>query len=172
VTHHEEEQTPFGAPPPDPELRRLDPLVGTWRTEDRTLDGVFGPSVSVRSEETFSWLEGGYFLVQTYETVFGDEPAQKGVNYWFYDSDRRRFHIIFFSNNGPYSRAGSEYDGGVEGGKLTMVGPARFQYDLDEDGKIKTNPDGTISVAWWAQDENGEWKPWMKNTFRRVTGSP
>jgi hypothetical protein len=81
VTDHDEEQTAFGAPPPDPELRRLDPLVGTWRSEDHTLDGVFGPGVPVSNEETFSWLEGGYFLVQTYRTVFGDEPAQTGVNY-------------------------------------------------------------------------------------------
>jgi Protein of unknown function (DUF1579) len=170
MTHHDQEQTAFGAPPPDPQLARLDPLVGTWRAQDHTLDSVSGPGVPVRSEETFSWLDGGYFLVQTYETVFGEEPAQKGVVYWFYDSDRKRFRTIFFSNNGPYSKAGSEYAGGVEGGKLTMVGPARFQYDLDQEGKIKTNPDGTISVAWWLRDENGEWKPWMSNTFIRVTG--
>jgi hypothetical protein len=43
----------------------------------------------VTSSETFSWLDGGYFLVQTYETEFGGEPAQKGVNYWSYDSEAR-----------------------------------------------------------------------------------
>jgi Protein of unknown function (DUF1579) len=172
MTHDEGERTAFGAPPPDPELRRFDPLVGTWRSEDHTLDGVYGPGVPVRNEETFSWLDGGYFLVQTYETVFGDEPAQRGVNYWFYDADRHGFRIIFFSNNGPYSKAGSQYAGAVEGDKLTMVGPARFQYDLDEDGKIRINPDGTVSVEWWAQDENGEWQPWMTNTFRRITDVP
>jgi hypothetical protein len=109
--------------------------------------------------------------VQTYETVFGDQPAQKGVNYWMYDSRHKEFRIIFFSNNGPYTESGSRYAGQVAGDKLTMVGPARFQYDLDEDGKIKTNPDGSISVAWWLRDENGEWKPWMNNTFTRVAGS-
>jgi hypothetical protein len=31
----------------------------------------------------FYWLDGDYFLVQTYETVFGEEPAQTGINYWF-----------------------------------------------------------------------------------------
>jgi hypothetical protein len=25
-------------PPPDPELRRLDPLVGTWKARDQTQD--------------------------------------------------------------------------------------------------------------------------------------
>jgi hypothetical protein len=45
------------------------------------------------------------------------------------------------------------------------VGPARFQYELDDDGKIKVAPDGTITVSWWLRDEGGEWQPWMTNTF-------
>jgi hypothetical protein len=78
VTRHDEKQTVFGALPPNPELKRLEPLVGTWKTEEHTRDSVLGPGVPVTSVERFSWLEGGYFLVHTYETVFGDEPAQKG----------------------------------------------------------------------------------------------
>ena len=74
-------------PPPDPELRRLEPLLGTWTTHDHTQQSALGPGVPVTSTETFRWLEGGYFLVSSYETVFGDEPAQKGVNYWSYDAD-------------------------------------------------------------------------------------
>jgi Protein of unknown function (DUF1579) len=96
----------FDVPPPDPELRRLEPLVGSWRAEDHTQESVYGPGVPVRNIETFRWLEGGYFLVQEYETVFGDEPAQKGINYWYYDSEAERFRIIFFSNNGPFTEDG------------------------------------------------------------------
>jgi hypothetical protein len=59
----------------------------------------------------------------------------------------------------------------VADGKLTMVGPARFQFRLDENGRIKTNLDGTISVAWWLRDESDQWKPWMNNTFSKVGGN-
>ena len=59
MTRHDDETTAFGSPPPDPELRRLQPLVGTWRSEEQTLDGVLGPGVSVTSAEGFSWLEYG-----------------------------------------------------------------------------------------------------------------
>jgi hypothetical protein len=45
------------------------------------------------------------------------------------------------------------------------VGSARFQYELDDDGKINVAPDGTITVSWWLRDEAGEWRPWMTNTF-------
>jgi hypothetical protein len=161
-------QSAFDAPPPDPELKRLEPLLGTWRTDGRTQRSVFGPGVPVTSTETFRWLDGGYFLVQEYETTFGDEPAQRGVNYWSYDGVAERFIIIFFSNNGPFTEEGNRYEGHVADGELTFVGPARFQYELDEEGKIKTNTDGTSSVAWWLRDEKGDWQAWMDLTFRKI----
>jgi Protein of unknown function (DUF1579) len=161
-------QSAFDAPPPDPELKRLEPLLGTWRTEGHTQQSVFGPGVPVTSTETFRWLDGGYFLVQEYETAFGDEPAQRGVNYWYYDSAAGKFHIIFFSNNGPFTEEGNRYEGKVADNGLTFVGPARFQYELDAEGKIKTNADGTSSVAWWLRDEKGEWQPWMDLTHRKI----
>jgi hypothetical protein len=132
-------------PPPDPELTRLEPLLGTWRSEEHTQDSVLGPGVPVVSDESFEWLDGGYFMVSTYDTKFGDEPAQRGVNYWGYDSDAGRFRIIFFSDNGPYT-------------------------EDDDSGKVRVNEDGTISVAWWLRDENGEWQPWMDNRFSKVEG--
>jgi hypothetical protein len=75
-------QAAFGAQPPDPELKRLEPLLGTWTSKDHTQDSVYGPGVPVTATETFRWLDGGYFLVQEYETTFGEEPTQRGVNYW------------------------------------------------------------------------------------------
>jgi hypothetical protein len=164
-----DDHSAFAVPPPDPELQRLEPLLGTWKSESHTEKSVLGPGVPATSTETFYWLDGGYFLVSTYETVFGDEPAQRGVNYWGYDSDAKRFRIIFFSNNGPFSEEGNRYQGEVADDKLTFEGPARFQYDLDRQGGIKVNPDGTISVHWWLRDTHGEWMPWMNNTFARVS---
>lgn len=159
----------IAVPPPDPELQRLEPLLGTWRAEERTQPSVLGPGVRVTSTETYRWLDGGYFLVSTYETVFGDEPAEKGVNYWRYDSDAGRFRIVFFSNNGPFTEEGNRYEGAVADGRLTFEGPARFEYELDADGRIKVGADGAISVAWWLRDERGDWQAWMTNTFARVS---
>ena len=159
----------FTAPSPSPELRRLEPLVGTWRSDDRTQEGVLGPGVPVTSLETFSWLEGGYFLVHSYRTAFGSEPDQTGVVYWSYDDDAGKFRTIFFSNNGPFTEDGNRYEGVVEGDRLTFVGPARFQHQLDRDGRILVNPDGTITVEWWLRDEGGSWQPWMTNHLRKTT---
>lgn len=155
-------------PPRDPELKRLEPLLGTWRSEEHTRDSVLGPGVQVVSDESFEWLDGGHFMVSIYDTKFGDEPAQKGVNYWGYDAGAGRFRIVFFSNNGPYTEDGNRYEGVVDDGTLTFEGPARFQYRLDDSGKVRVNEDGSISVAWWLRDQNGEWQPWMDNRFSKV----
>lgn len=56
----------------------------------------------------------------------------------------------------------------ITGGKLTFTGPARFRYELDADGKIKVNRDGTITVNWWFRDNNGKWQPWTTNIFTKV----
>jgi hypothetical protein len=54
--------------------------------------------------------------VRRYKTTLGDEPTQKGVNYWFYDAEAALFRIIFFSNNGNFSEEG-RYAGGVPTGR-------------------------------------------------------
>jgi hypothetical protein len=61
VTADSTARSRFDIPPPDPELRRLEPLLGTWRTEGTTRDSVLGPGVPVVSTETFSWLDGGRY---------------------------------------------------------------------------------------------------------------
>jgi hypothetical protein len=93
---------------------------------------------------------------------------KRGVNYWGYDAAVGRFLIIFFSNNGPFTEEGNRYEGKVADNKLTFVGPARFQYELDENGRIRTNADGTSPVAWWLRDEQGEWQARMDLTFRKI----
>src|SRR5262245_28826363 len=162
----EDEARAFVAPPPSRELKRLEPLIGKWRTKAMTEASALGPGALVTSVEEFHWLEGGYFLVQTYHTVFGNEPAQKGINYWFYDVEAKKFRIIFFSNNGPFTEDGNRYEGEIADEKLTFTGPARFQYDLDEGGKVKKNDDGSLLIRWWLRDENGRFQPWMENIFR------
>jgi hypothetical protein len=155
---------------PSPELERLRPLIGKWETRAQTEDSILGPGVTVTSIEEFYWLDGGYFLVQTYKTVFGNETAQTGINYWFHDASAGKFRIIFFSNNGPFTEEGNRYEGEIADGTLTFTGPARFQYDLDPTGRVRTNDDATVTVRWWLRDERGQFRPWMNNVFRRANG--
>jgi hypothetical protein len=56
-----------GHPEPDPGLRALDRLVGTWRV-----------SGGAQGEVRFEWLEGGWFLVQGVDLVH-DGRRSKGM---------------------------------------------------------------------------------------------
>jgi hypothetical protein len=48
-------------PQPDPALRRLDRLVGTWTMEGNL---VGSDEHNIRGQTTFRWLPGGFFLEQ------------------------------------------------------------------------------------------------------------
>ena len=54
-------------PKPDPALKRLDILVGTWSLRGRTLDSE---ADNVIGMTTFDWLPGGFFLRQTFEADY------------------------------------------------------------------------------------------------------
>ena len=171
MTAKDNKSTPQQPHPPDPELQRLAPLLGTWNSVGQSVDNFAGPAGRVEATETFEWLNGGYFLVSHYKISWGDDgPPNYGVMYWGYDSAARKFHTHFFNDQGPYDEDedGSTYEGVVADGKLTFTGPARFQYELDADGKIKVKPDGTITVIWWLRDSEGVWQFWRDATYTRI----
>lgn len=49
-----ENYTGYEMPTPDPRLKSLDRLVGTWKVE--------GPDI--QGEVRYEWMEGGFFLIQ------------------------------------------------------------------------------------------------------------
>lgn len=82
----------FAVPPPDPELRGLEPWCGPGgRRITHTQNSVYGPGVPVRITRRSAGSRAATSWVQEYETIFGDEPAQRDINYWYYDSEVERF---------------------------------------------------------------------------------
>ena len=68
----------------------------------------------------------------------------------------------------PASRFDEEH---LDGGRHAPRGLSTINLWAD-DLPAATHRDGTVSVAWWLRDENGEWQPWMKNTSRRPVPHP
>lgn len=131
--------TEFKPPAPDPALRRLDPLVGTWEMRGRTLDtqedNFFG-------WVTIEWLEGGHFLVQRGEIDFMGVKAHS-LEIVGYDPATGTFPSTVFSS----------MDGA----------PARYWWDIQGDtvthwteGAKYTgilSPDGSTLAGGWRPDE-------------------
>jgi hypothetical protein len=169
MTTNDDTQLPDQPPSPDPEHQRLSPLLGTWDMEGQSVDTLAGPAGKVTGAETFEWLRGGYFLVSHYRIVWTEGGAPNyGVMYWGYDSSAKKFQTHFFNDQGPYEEAGSTYEGVIADDKFTFTGPARFPYELDSDGKIKVNPEGTIPVVWWLRDAEVAWQFWRNATYTKI----
>ena len=158
------------APTPDPALRRLDFLVGTWHIEEETSPDFAGPQMKSISTETFEWLDGGFFLEHRWDGVFGEpseDPGrelpggavQKGVMFYGFDGSTGCYRTHFFDGNGPFHE-GSVYEGEVADGNLRFTGPARFT--------LVENPDGTVTNDWELRDDTGQWRPWRHTTMTRV----
>ena len=113
---------------PNPVLRSLDRLVGTW--------DVSGPEIGGRV--TFEWMDGGFFLVQHVDLDHGGNKVG-GVEYIGYDEESRSLKSHYFGSSGEIL----EYAYELEGDALRIwfgdVGsPAKFEGRFSDDGDTNT----------------------------------
>jgi len=145
----------YDAPPmptPNPDLKSLDRLVGTWKVSGPDIDG----------QVTFEWMEGGFFLMQHFDFVhgghqvkgleiighlqpFGEEPG-KDIKSRIYDNMGNTFDYVYEP----------------EGDTLTIWGgekgsPAYYQGQWSADGN-------TNSGAWTYPGGGG-----YESTMTRIT---
>ncbi|GAB3477021.1 DUF1579 family protein [Amycolatopsis cihanbeyliensis] len=58
---------------PGSELRRLEAVVGRWRSKGRTVPTETEPSIEISGTDTYEWLDGGFFLVHHVDVRLGGE---------------------------------------------------------------------------------------------------
>ena len=157
-------------PTPDPALRRLDFLVGTWRVDGETTPDFSGRPIRSTSTDTFEWLHGGRFFMDRWDAVFSDPEAyagpelpggavQKGIMFYGFNAATGRYLTHFYDGNGPF-HDGSMYEGEVVDGNLRFTGPARFT--------LIENEDGTVTIDWELRGDDGERRPWRHTTMKRI----
>jgi hypothetical protein len=71
-------------PKPNPELQKLDKLVGIWSV-----------SGEVCGQVSYSWMEGGFFLVQ-----YVDIEGAKGLEFIGYDEESGKLKSHYFDDDG------------------------------------------------------------------------
>jgi hypothetical protein len=140
-------------PEPDPALKQLEPLVGTWTMEGHL---VGSNENNIKGRTTFRWLPGGFFLEQRFEADFMglkiDSTEMIG-----YDPATGTFPSTVFANMSPTPLP---YRWEIDGGKVTITvsyGPmdSTFKGEWSEDGQSfsggwRPNPgaDETVNVAY------------------------
>lgn len=130
-------QTPQQSPTPNPDLKSLDRLVGTWEVYDPTGAG------GVKGKIAYEWMEGGFFLMQHvdldhdgqkikgieiigHERTFGAEPSDD-IKSRFYDTMGNTLDYVY------------ELDGDtliIWGGEKGS--PAYFKGTFSDDGNSVT----------------------------------
>lgn len=158
------DDTPMGAPPPDPALKRLDFLVGTWKLTGTTVAGPMGPPAELSGTETFEWMAGGYFLVHRWDGLFAhgqDTMVDAGYEFFDYDPETGKYRSHFFNSGGPYDPRDSHYEGDFDGNALVLVGPARFVRRHEDDDTIRYDCD--------FRGGDGSWTPFMHAKLTRIS---
>jgi len=125
----DEQQTPK----PNPDMKTLDRLVGTWK--------VSGPDIN--GQVTFEWMEGGFFLIQHFDFVhgghtikgieiighlqsFGEEPS-KDIKSRIYDTMGNTFDYVYELEEDTLTIWGGE-----------KGSPAYYQGKWSDDGNTNT----------------------------------
>ncbi|RZS44881.1 uncharacterized protein DUF1579 [Herbihabitans rhizosphaerae] len=87
-----------GMPTPHPALKRLDHLVGTW-----TMTGnlIGSDEETITGTATYTWLPGGFFLVQEVEIDFAGMVNVRSHELIGYDPETDTFPSTVYSNMAP-----------------------------------------------------------------------
>ncbi len=93
----QQHEQPGEMPTPDPALKRLAPLVGTWRMEGHL---VGSSENTIKGETTFRWLPGGFFLEQVFRMDFMGLQIDS-VELIGYDPETDTFPSTVYSNLSP-----------------------------------------------------------------------
>ncbi len=128
-------------PQPNPALKSLDVMVGTWELKGRES----GPDGEIQGWSTFEWMQGGFYLIQRVDLDYLGHRVV-GVEYVGYDEYNKVLRSYFFSNDGPFGSSGGiapEYTWEVSDDTLTIwfgdVGsPASFRGKFSVDRNIIT----------------------------------
>ncbi len=161
-TETEAPETTQVAPQPDPALRRLDFLVGTWSMRGSL---VGSEEENIKGQATFEWLPGGFFLRQHIELDFAGMAQIDAEELIGYDPGSGTFKSVVFTNMSPDPLP---YAWEVEDGQMKITvshGPmdATFTGGLADDadtfaGSWRPNPgaDEAVNIAYDVRGERIE----------------
>jgi hypothetical protein len=130
MTHDQTAQRP---PQPDPALRELDFLVGTWSMKGHLIDS---DEENIFGQATYEWLPGGFFMRQRVKLDFAGMFRIDSEELIRYDLETGKFPSAVYSNLSPEPLP---YEWDVKDGSVTITvshGPldATFNGGLREDG--------------------------------------
>jgi hypothetical protein len=153
----ENQRTPFRS---NLALDQLAPLLGEWQIEISAMSMDPDPSAVVRGRSSFSWLEGGAFLLQHSEIPDSDFPTSTAV--MGPDEEAGTYRMLYYDSRGVSRIYRMTFSGRIWTLWRDFPGfSQRFHGTFSEDGKVIT--------ASWEKSENGSnWEHDFALTYTKV----
>jgi hypothetical protein len=135
------------------EHKRLEALIGRWKTEGWTKETPEAPAAKVDATDTYEWAPGGYALLHGVDAKMGNETVE-GAEIIGYDPERSAYVTQYFGSDGPaaFEANLSEEDGALVWRMSSKT--MRFTGTFSDDG-------GVITGHWELLDDGGNWQHWM-----------
>jgi hypothetical protein len=146
-------------PAPEAENRRLDALVGHWRSEGQTVATRCEPAVRIAGTDTYEWLAGGFFLIHRVDVHMGDDHVEVIEMIGPYDPATRTYPMRSFDHRGNFTTMHASV---TDDGVWTFAGDA-------ERATLMIAPDGRTMTARWERTDDGSGsRHWMDMNFTRI----
>lgn len=162
-------QAPTSAPKPDPELKKLKPLVGHWTYEEEWKAGLLGPGGKMTGVYDAHMILGGFFL-RAEQTEKGAMGEIRNLEIDAYDPVKRNFTCDLFMSDGTKSSCTIT----VSGNTITWAGPltlAGKQYQFRE--PMVFAPDFMSATAKAEISVDGKtWIPAWDGKWTKATPAP
>jgi hypothetical protein len=145
---------------PNPALRALEVLVGSW---DTVGTHPFLPGKTLHGKAAFEWIEGGAFIAMSSEI---DEPEIPSGIAIFGSDDAAPDHYMLYFDERDVSR---KYDWSIEHNVLRWH---RHSPDFSQRMELTIADDGTTIVGRGEMRRNGgAWEPDLELTYSRSENS-
>jgi hypothetical protein len=151
--------TAFGqgerTPQPAPELKEINFLAGTWKTEAEVKPSSMGPGGKMTSVDRYEWQKGNFFLIGNvaYKSTMGD-----GVELFVmgYDSAKKAFTYDAFNSSGERIAGRGSKTGDTIVWTNTNDAPFKWRYIE------KILSPTSMSIKFEASPDGGSWNTIME----------
>jgi hypothetical protein len=143
----------------DAALRRLEVLIGRWKTEGHTIDASGASEHEIDAIDTYERLPGGALLHLVLDAEVGGQKVE-GAEIIGHDPDRDTYASQSFGTDGStaYDASLTEESEGLTWRMQSET--TRFTGTFSDDGNV-------IDGHWELQETGGAWRPWMDITLTK-----
>jgi len=144
---------------PNPALKRLDVLVGKWRSEGQTIGSGDEPAVKIKGTDVYEWFDGDYFLIHRVDVLMGAQPVKVIEVIGGYDASSQTYPMRSFDSQGNFQNMQASVD---------EQGVWKFTGEKIRTTLVVADDRQTMTAKWERTDDGAVWQHWMDMKFTKA----